>query len=100
MLASGCVGNTIRLWDTQERKQVGLLAGHKAGNKYTGVYSLAFRPGGKLLASGGADETVRLWDVDKQEQVWLMEGHTDLVSSLAFSPDGALLASGSYDSTV
>ena len=82
MLASagGQEDNTVRLWDVQTQKQVGLLQGHELP-----VLSVAFSPDGKTLASEGGF----LWDVDSQQQVKKLDG----CSSVAFSPDGKWLAS-------
>ena len=64
------------------------------------VWSVAFRPNGKMLASGSWDQTVRLWNVNTGHLLHTLRGHTDTVMSVAFSPDGNTLASGSWDGTI
>ena len=90
-LASGSEESTVRLWDTQTKRQVGSLQGHTYG-----VKSLAKVKG--YLASGSSDSTIRLWDVHSKRQVALFKGHNDIVSSLAEVK--GYLASGSADKTV
>jgi len=94
LLSSGCLDKTVRLWDIQEQKQIGLL------EHTDDVVSVAFSPDGKLLASGSRDKAVCLWDVKRQKQVGLLQGHKDSVTSVAFSRNGKWLASGSWDCTV
>ena len=93
--ASGGAEKTIRLWDVQEQKQIGVLQGHTDG-----VIAVAFSPDGKTLASGSTDKRVRLWDVQEQKQVGILQGHTDGIYSIAFSPDGNILAAGGWDGVV
>ncbi|MBO3753008.1 WD40 repeat domain-containing protein [Streptosporangiaceae bacterium NEAU-GS5] len=57
-IASGGRDNTVRLWNTATRSQIGKpLRGHDQP-----VSIVVFSPSGKLLASGGTDGTVHLWD--------------------------------------
>ncbi|MEU6349428.1 hypothetical protein ABZ896_08895 [Streptomyces sp. NPDC047072] len=68
------------------------------------VYSVAFRPGGRVLASGSADQTVRFWDLaDPSHPKPIgspLTGPTDTVYSVAFAPDGNLLADASADQKI
>lgn len=57
ILASGGMDDTVRLWDLNEKKQIGSLKAHKPY-----LLSLSFSPDGKLLASGCSDGTIRIWD--------------------------------------
>ncbi|MFE6838413.1 WD40 repeat domain-containing serine/threonine protein kinase [Streptomyces sp. NPDC057705] len=86
-LASGSVGDTVRLWDIGSRKATA-LAGHTGT-----VKSVAFSPDGKTLASGCTDNTIRLWDTTSHTNLATFRGHTSQVVSVAFNPDGKTLAS-------
>jgi WD40 repeat protein len=58
-LASGSLDSTVRVWDVETGKQLGLpLQGHTGG-----VCSVAFSPDGKWIVSGSSDCTIRIWDV-------------------------------------
>jgi WD40 repeat protein len=85
----------IRLFQVSDWKLLHALRGHDDV-----VFSLAFRPDGKLLASASFDKTVRLWDVASGKQERSFDGHSDFVYAVVFSPDGKLLASASKDRTV
>ena len=64
------------------------------------VWSVAFRPNGKMLASGSWDQTVRLWNVNTGRLLHTLTGHTNEVLNVTFSPDGQTLASASWDGTI
>ncbi len=64
------------------------------------IFSVSFRPDGKLFATGDSKGEIRLWQVEDGQQIKSLKGHTDWVRSVAFSPDGQTLASGSEDKTI
>ncbi|MER5528164.1 hypothetical protein ABT075_26860 [Streptomyces sp. NPDC002677] len=68
------------------------------------VYSVTFRPGGRVLASGSADQTLRFWDLAdplRPKPIGSpVSGHTDTVYSVVFHPEGNLLADASADQKV
>jgi WD40 repeat protein len=55
-LATGGSDNVVRLWDLEERSQVGELRDHHGS-----IAALASN--GDILVSGGYDTTIRLWDL-------------------------------------
>jgi WD40 repeat protein len=46
----------VKLWDTENGKDLGTLAGHTDH-----VYGVAFSPDGKRLATASFDYTIKLW---------------------------------------
>jgi WD40 repeat protein/serine/threonine protein kinase len=95
LLASGGEDKTVRLWDLNQRKEVGILQGHQSH-----VHAVAFSPDGQLLISGGADKTVRFWDIGQRKERSPSRdvGHT--VSGLCFLPQAPLMAVASYEGVV
>jgi hypothetical protein len=55
-LATGGSDNVVRLWDLQQRKQVGELNEHQGS-------IVALASDGDILVSGGYDTTIRIWDL-------------------------------------
>jgi WD40 repeat protein len=94
LLASAGRDQTIRVWDTDRRQQVGSLRGHNGE-----VWSVCWNPDGRRLASAGADATVRLWEADAVADRSVLGGHTD-VRDLTWHPDGRHLTSAGEDQTV
>lgn len=64
----------------------------------SGVYALAWSPGGQWIASAGLE--VHVWNAFSGDQRLVYRGHTAKVNAVAWSPDGRYLASGSVDKTV
>jgi RNA polymerase sigma factor (sigma-70 family) len=96
LLASEHFGS-VRLWDIQTQKQVGLLEG---ASSWPGSNSIVFTSDGKTIASI-YDKEIYLFDVKEQRRIGILKGHTDSIHSLAISPDGKILVStGNSDRTV
>ncbi len=57
------------------------------------IFSMAWRPDGKMIALGGHKE-VRLVDAATHKEIAKLAGHAADVRALAFSHDGKLLAAG------
>jgi WD40 repeat protein len=126
LLVSASRDSTIRLWDVADATKP-----TPVGNTYVpdgiyrtvfptdsnpappsdtpaSVWSLAFRPDGKVLAGGNGNGTVRVWSVTDPAGLTAVgqplaanrtiEG--DLILDVTFSADGRTLASASSDGTV
>jgi WD40 repeat protein len=101
LLASGCVDNTVKIWDCTDPRNPTQIANLKGHTNI--VWSIAFHSTLPLLASGSNDRTIKLWDcTDPQNPIQIAEltEHTNKVTSVAFHPTLSLLASGSWDETV
>jgi hypothetical protein len=76
------------VWDVRDGKLHETLEGH-AGN----IWTLSFRPDGKVLASGSEDGTVRLWSLDANKNEVLSLGPSlGPVKQVVYSPEGRHLA--------
>src|SRR5947207_2923802 len=69
-LASGSLGETVKLWDVKTCKQSATLDAHT-----NSVKSVAFSRDGRTLASGSSDDTVKLWDVVAGNLTATLKGH-------------------------
>jgi len=95
-VASGGADGTVRLWDLQAHRALGILDGHAAIN------GVAFSPDGRVVASAGEDGTVRLWDTHTERSLGVLEGTrgTQPLNGVAFSPNGHTIAAAGGDGTV
>jgi RNA polymerase sigma factor (sigma-70 family) len=95
MVASGCRGGPIRLWEAATGRQRLELKGTR------GDGALAFSPSGAVLVAvtpNGSSE-VSFYDVGTGRERGRLRGHQSGVYSVAFSADGRRLVSGSEDTT-
>jgi WD40 repeat protein/serine/threonine protein kinase len=96
LLAAGCEGKTVQLWDPEKGSLLKTLTGHTAW-----VKAVAFSHDGKRLASSGSDDrTVKVWDVQAGKELLTLKGHDGWTAGVAFSPDDKLLATAGEDQTV
>src|SRR5437773_643901 len=92
-VASGGLGNVVKLWNTQTGSLKRTLA-------ETGP-PVAFSPQGETLATvDGFKNTIRLWDAATGAEKQTLSGHGGEITSVAFSPDGQTVASSSFDKSV
>jgi serine/threonine protein kinase/WD40 repeat protein len=91
----GYSASTIRIWDTQTRREIGRLEGHR-----TFISSLVFWPDGRTLASASGDQTIRLWDLQELKPNRVLRGHAQHVRDIILSPDGFTLISAGRDGSV
>ncbi|GAB3920054.1 WD40 repeat domain-containing protein [Larkinella terrae] len=94
-LASGSYGNTIRIWDWEQKKVIQVLTGRSGA-----VLSVAFSTDGRYLVSGGANRTIEIWDWQNRQLVKTLHGHAGAVLSVNFSADGNFIVSGSEDKII
>lgn len=89
-MATGSSDHSVRLWDAQTGAVVRVLQGHKGT-----VWSVAWRPGGRLLATGACDSTVRLWEVATGDLAAVITVAAMIVIyCVAWSPCGELVFAG------
>ena len=58
LIATGGEDTTVKLWDSQTRREIRALTGHKAG-----VYHIRFSADGKTLTTTSYDQTIKFWDL-------------------------------------
>lgn len=92
--------NTVRVWNLDSERCLGLLEGHHAAVTRLQLEALA-------VVTGSVDALLKLWDLDRMEYmteeephplVHLFEGHVDAVSALHFHGDTLVL--GAHDRTI
>lgn len=94
-MLSGSYDKTLRLWDTQSKKEIKRFKGHTER-----VLCAAFSPNAEEIISGSTDKTLRLWSVGSGKEIKCFEGHEREIKAVAFSPDGKQIISGSRDGTL
>ena len=93
-LASGSADNTVKLWDTANKREVRTLTGHSGG-----VRTVAFSSNGQWLASGAIDGNIKFWDVATGRELRNLDSNGS-VSTVAFSPDGRWFAAGNMEKVI
>jgi WD40 repeat protein len=96
LFASSSVDKTVRVWNMQTRRSIGLF-----GDRKDKISSVAFSPDGLYLASASKGSRVQAWQLESGEAMTLHDGkESGRVRHLAFSPNGKLLVGGSEDGQI
>ncbi|GAA6032308.1 hypothetical protein JCM8097_008111 [Rhodosporidiobolus ruineniae] len=91
VLMTGSWDRSVRIWNLETGKEVGVLRGHTRG-----VRALQFDA--LKLVTGSMDSTLKIWNWRTGECMRTLRGHRDAVICLTY--DRQLLVSGSGDSTI
>jgi WD40 repeat protein len=94
ILAEATRGNSIRLWDVAQGKEIPPSSGHQGG-----ISGMTVTPDGKTLVTLGQDQSVRRWEVSTGREL----GQFQLpggVANATLSEDGRLVAFGSTGNTI
>ncbi|GAA5873489.1 hypothetical protein JCM1840_007394 [Sporobolomyces johnsonii] len=91
VLMTGSWDRSVRIWNLETGKEVGVLRGHSRG-----VRALQFDA--LKLVTGSMDSTLKIWNWRTGECMRTLRGHRDAVICLTY--DQQLLVSGSGDSTI
>ncbi|KAF4676030.1 Katanin p80 (WD repeat containing) subunit B 1 [Perkinsus chesapeaki] len=105
IIASGCTGGGIKVWDVATSKMVSSLPGHK-----TECTTVEFHPYGSFFATASADTNIKIWDLRQQKCVQIYRGHhfgaatngpkDGRIGVVRFSPHGKWLVGGGGDGSV
>ncbi len=91
-LAVGSTDETVRIWDTATKRQVGNAL---EGQRLTiGLVAWSPNPGSSLLAvsANGTDGFLSIWDARSGCLVRKLDAHLEHDSAFAWSPDGRAIA--------
>ncbi|MCP4351509.1 MAG: hypothetical protein GY795_39085 [Desulfobacterales bacterium] len=98
---------TIRVWDTQTKKEVRKILGQIGEGSFGMIYAIALSPDDEYLAVGGYLDkdisyryAIRIYNFQTGNLIRILKSHSNVVADLSFSPDGKYLVSGSSDYTV
>ncbi|MCP4105361.1 MAG: hypothetical protein GY749_07480 [Desulfobacteraceae bacterium] len=98
---------TIRVWDTQTKKEVRKILGQIGEGSFGMIYAIALSPNDEYLAVAGRlsdnpfdGSAIRIYNFQTGNLIRILKSHSNVVLDLSFSPDGKYLVSGSYDYTV
>ena len=94
VLAVGCGGGAVTLYETRPQAWAYTLGGH------TGSTLIAFHPDGRTAWTGDGEGTVREFDLTRNELVRSFRAHPSPVACLELSRDGSLLATAGEDGSV
>ncbi len=87
--------HSIRIWNIDERKCVGVLDGH-----YDWVRSLAITSDAKFVVSGSWDMSVRIWNLATGQTVRKFDEKVKSLTQIALNPQGRTVAIANGQGTV
>ena len=79
LIASSSQDRTVKIWNSSNGEEVGVLKGHKRG-----VWSVRFSPDDKYIATASGDKTIKLWNTADYSCLRTFEGHTNSVLKVEF----------------
>lgn len=86
---------TLRLWEMDSGKELGVLR----PKRYCSVHTVVFSFNGNYALSSHSPDVI-LWDIKNLQELQIFRGHSDLVRAVAFSKDGNYILSGGDDKTL
>ena len=81
-------GHMLKVWDLENQRELGTLAGH-----IDSVNDVAVSDDGRRAVSASKDCTVRLWNLDNMLQIAAFTSDV-AVTSCAVAPDGKTVIAG------
>ncbi|CAG8596188.1 14840_t:CDS:10 [Funneliformis mosseae] len=96
-IVSGSSDNTIRIWETESAKVIGILEGHESR-----IWDVSSNKNGSMVSSASGDGTIKLWDMkaSKHSCIFSLVGHSGDVYSVKVHPGDNHVVSGGYDKII
>lgn len=105
LIVSGSKDNTVRLWESQSQRCIGVGIGHMGA-----IGAVAFsKKNRNFFVSGSSDRTLKVWTLDGVSEdagevsslkaKAVVAAHDKDINSLAVAPNDSLVCSGSQDRT-
>ncbi len=85
----------IKIWDTENGRQLCLLSGHS-----NGITDLAFGRNSKRLVSASLDMTLKLWDIENAKTEFTISGFDTASNAIEFREDERQIVTGDSSGTV
>lgn len=92
IVATGSQDKSVKLWNSSDLSQVGVLRGHRRG-----IWSVCFSSHEPIIASSSTDTTVKLWSVDELTCLRTFEGHECSVLRVLFIAESQQLLTAGAD---